>query len=107
MGKHIKQLVILTISLCFLMCAGRGKKLAEPDLSHRILGKWNWVESFGGFAGERPRSGRAMGRSHLSKKRIDRHNATRYFEGVEKIMAKTGAFDLHKGSAPRRVWVRL
>jgi hypothetical protein len=53
MEKHIKQLVIPIICLSFLMCAGRGKKGAEPDLSHRILGKWNWVESVGGFAGVR------------------------------------------------------
>jgi len=34
------------------MCAGRAKKGPEPDLSHSILGEWEWVESFGGFAGE-------------------------------------------------------
>jgi hypothetical protein len=52
MGKHIEQLVIPIICLSFLMCAGHAKRLAEPDLSLRIVGEWEWVESFGGFAGE-------------------------------------------------------
>jgi hypothetical protein len=52
MGKHIEQLVISIICLSFLMCAGLDKRPAEPDLSHQILGEWEWVESFGGFAGE-------------------------------------------------------
>jgi hypothetical protein len=52
MEEHIRLLAIITICLSFLMCAGRGKKGAEPDLSQSILGEWEWVESFGGFAGE-------------------------------------------------------
>lgn len=52
MGKHIKELGILVISLCFFMCAGSGKRLDEVDLYHRLFGEWEWVESFGGFAGE-------------------------------------------------------
>ena len=52
MGKHIKQLVIPIICLSFLMCARSGGRLDEPDLSHKLVGEWEWVESFGGFAGE-------------------------------------------------------
>jgi hypothetical protein len=52
MGEHIRLLAVISICLSFLMCAGRGKKGAEPDLFHSILGEWEWVESFGGFAGE-------------------------------------------------------
>ena len=44
--------VILVIGLCFFMCAGNAGRLAEPDLAHKIVGEWEWVESFGGFAGE-------------------------------------------------------
>ena len=52
MGKNIMHLLILAICLSFVTCAGSGRKSAEPDFSFRILGEWEWVESFGGFAGE-------------------------------------------------------
>jgi hypothetical protein len=52
MEERIKLLAIITICLSFLMCAGCGKKGAEPDFADRILGAWEWIESFGGFAGE-------------------------------------------------------
>jgi len=52
MGKHIKQLSILIMCLSVFMCAGSRKRLDEVDLYHRLLGEWEWVESFGGFAGE-------------------------------------------------------
>jgi len=52
MRKHIKQLSILIMCLSVFMCAGSGRQSAEPDISHRIVGEWEWVESFGGFAGE-------------------------------------------------------
>lgn len=52
MEKHIKQLVIPIICLSFFMCAGSGRRVAEPDLARKIIGEWEWVESFGGFAGE-------------------------------------------------------
>lgn len=52
MEKHIKQLVIPIICLSVFMCAGSGRRVAEPDLARKIIGEWEWVESFGGFAGE-------------------------------------------------------
>ena len=39
MGKYIKQLAIPAIGLCFLMCAGSGRKLDELDLARKIIGE--------------------------------------------------------------------
>jgi hypothetical protein len=53
MEKHIKRLAVLTMGLCLLTCPGCGKKSTKPACSHSIVGQWSWVESYGGFAGER------------------------------------------------------
>jgi hypothetical protein len=52
MSRAIRPVAVLVISLCFFVCAGNGGRLAEADLAGRIVGEWEWVESFGGFAGE-------------------------------------------------------
>jgi len=53
MKKYLRQLAIPVISIFLLACPGCGKKAVKSESSHLIFGKWNWVESVGGFGGIR------------------------------------------------------
>jgi len=53
MKKHLRQLVILVISIFLLACAGCGKKAVKSVSYHPIVGTWSWVESVGGIGGVR------------------------------------------------------
>jgi hypothetical protein len=53
MKQYLRQSAILVISIFLLASAGCGKKSVRSEFSHRIIGKWNWVESVGGIGGWR------------------------------------------------------
>lgn len=53
MEKYPKYLAVMAIGVLLLISFGCGKKSVRSEFSHPIIGKWNWVESFGGIGGVR------------------------------------------------------
>ncbi len=53
MKKHLKYLVVVAIGVLLLISCGCGKKSVKSECFHPIIGRWFWVESFGGIAGIR------------------------------------------------------
>ena len=53
MKQYFRLLVIIVISVAWVIPGGCGKKSVKSEFNHPIIGKWNWVESFGGIGGVR------------------------------------------------------
>jgi hypothetical protein len=53
MKKYLKYLVVVGIGVLLLISLGCGKKVVKSKSPYSIIGKWSWVESFGGIGGVR------------------------------------------------------